>query len=151
MEISKLGIDTASEYTAQQPIQQPVQQPATADDSTQKSDSAVNAVLGAAIGAAAIIQLTGSPAVETTEQNKTKEADVVDEKKLHNTTSSINQFLSSMDNDLRFSVHKDTNMLMVQIVDEKKNKVIKEFPSHEFLDVIAKVRRYIGFILDKKA
>ena len=39
---------------------------------------------------------------------------------------------------------------MVQIVDQSNDKVLKEFPSREFLDTMAAIRDYVGILLDKK-
>lgn len=65
-------------------------------------------------------------------------------------TNEMNQMMAALNTDLRFSVHDKTQQLMVQMVDSIKNKVIKEFPPHEFLDMVAKIRDYVGMILDKK-
>ncbi len=40
---------------------------------------------------------------------------------------------------------------MVRLVDDKTQKVLKEFPPHEFLDMIAKIREHVGILLDTKA
>ncbi len=65
-------------------------------------------------------------------------------------TEAMNQFIKAMDASIRFTVHQKTNELMVQVVDQTTNKVIKEFPSHEFLDTMAAIRDYVGILLDKK-
>lgn len=75
----------------------------------------------------------------------------VTEKDLKNITQAMNQFMENMNADLHFSVHEKTKQLMVRLVDEKTNKVLKEFPSHEFLDMMAGIQEYVGIILDKKA
>jgi len=62
----------------------------------------------------------------------------------------LNKFMSSLNADLQFVVHDKTKQLMVQLVDEKQQKVLKEFPPHEFLDTIAKIRDYVGVLLDRK-
>lgn len=66
-------------------------------------------------------------------------------------TAALNKFFSSLNADLQFSIHEKTNSLMVQMVDPKKQQVIKEFPQHEFLDMVARIREYVGALLDKKA
>lgn len=63
----------------------------------------------------------------------------------------LNDFMESMDTDIRFQIHDKTKRLVVQIVDAKDNRVIKQYPPREFLDTIAAIRDYIGMILDKKA
>jgi flagellar protein FlaG len=63
----------------------------------------------------------------------------------------MNKFMELLNADIRFTIHKKTGKLMVQVVDVKKDKVLKELPPHEMLDTMAKIRDYVGFLLDKKA
>ena len=65
-------------------------------------------------------------------------------------TEAMNQFVSAMDVNIQFTIHEKTKRLMVQVVDQANHKVIKEFPSREFLDTMAAIRSYIGLLLDKK-
>lgn len=74
----------------------------------------------------------------------------VDPKKVQQMTEAMNQFVEAMDAHIRFTLHEKTNELMVQVVDQSNNKVLKEFPPHEFLDTIAAIRSYVGILLDKK-
>lgn len=63
----------------------------------------------------------------------------------------INKALQELfDTDIQFSLHEETKTLMVQVVDLKDKKVIKEFPPHEFLDTMARIREYIGILLDAR-
>ena len=65
-------------------------------------------------------------------------------------TAAMNQFVESMDTNIRFKYHDKTKELMVQVVDQTNNKVLREFPSHEFLDTIAAIRNVVGMLVDKK-
>ena len=65
-------------------------------------------------------------------------------------TATMNQSLESMDTNIRFKYHEKTKELMVQVVDQTNNKVLREIPSHEFLDTIAAIRSCVGVLLDKK-
>lgn len=65
-------------------------------------------------------------------------------------TEAMNKFVQAMDANIRFTIHEKSNQLMVQVVDQANNKVLKEFPSSEFLDTIAAIRDYVGILLDKK-
>lgn len=66
-------------------------------------------------------------------------------------TQELNSFMGSFNADLHFAIHEKTKQLMVQIIDERKNIVLKEYPSHEFLDMVARISDYVGVLLDKKA
>lgn len=84
----------------------------------------------------------------TTDEKVNKEP--VDIKHLTQMTEAMNKFVQAIDANIRFKVHEKSNQLMVQVVDQVKNIVLKEFPSSEFLDTIAAIRDYVGILLDKK-
>jgi len=65
-------------------------------------------------------------------------------------TEAMNKFVNAMETNIQFKLHEGTNQLMVQVVDQDSNKVLKEFPPSEFLDTIAAIRDYVGILLDKK-
>lgn len=71
-------------------------------------------------------------------------------KDLAQMTEAMNRFVQAMDATIRFKIHEKSNQLMVQVVEQTNNVVIKEFPSSEFLDTIAAIRDYVGILLDKK-
>lgn len=66
-----------------------------------------------------------------------------------NVSVEMNKFMRMLNSNIRFVLHEKTNTRMVQVVDNKDNTVIKEFPSHELLDIKAKIREYVGILLDK--
>lgn len=77
-----------------------------------------------------------------------KKAVTVEE--LKKMTAAMNDFVEAMDTNIRFKYHDKTKELMVQVIDQTNNKVLREFPSHEFLDTIAAIRSCVGILLDKK-
>lgn len=66
-------------------------------------------------------------------------------------TDEMNQFMAKLNTDIQFTVHEKTNRLMLQVVDKKNGEVLKEIPSQEMLDLIARISDYVGVLLDKKA
>ena len=84
---------------------------------------------------------------ETAAQDKDgKEKELVE-----NTLESLNKFMDLMTADIRFSMHQKSNRLMVQLVSAKDQSVLREYPSKEFLDMIANIRDFVGILTDKKA
>ena len=84
---------------------------------------------------------------ETSPQDKDgKEKELVE-----NTVESLNKFMDLMTADIRFSMHQKSNRLMVQLVSAKDQSVLREYPSKEFLDMIANIREFVGILTDKKA
>lgn len=65
-------------------------------------------------------------------------------------TESLNKFMQALNADLQFEIHEETQQLMVKLVNVKENKVLKEFPPRDFLDMVAKIREYVGALLDKR-
>lgn len=87
---------------------------------------------------------------ETTDKTDKKNKKEPQENEVQELTEAMNKFMTSINADLQFSMHQRTQRLMVQMVDSKDKKVLKEFPPKEFLDMVAKIRDYVGAILDKK-
>ena len=72
-------------------------------------------------------------------------------KTVENTVKQLNGFMELMTADLHFLIHEKTQRLMVQLISEKDHKVLREYPSKEFLDMIANIREHIGVLTDRKA
>ncbi len=51
---------------------------------------------------------------------------------------------------LRFSVHEQTDQVMVKVTNPDSGEVIREIPSQEFLDLAAKFEKMVGLIFDMK-
>ncbi|CQR70453.1 flagellar protein FlaG [Sporomusa ovata DSM 2662] len=66
-------------------------------------------------------------------------------------TNDMNKIIELFTADLKFVLHDKTKRLMVQLIDIKEQKVLKEFPPHQLLDTLAAIREYVGVLLDKKA
>lgn len=79
------------------------------------------------------------------------EKDNKDKAVVENTVESLNKFMDLMTADIRFTMHQKSNRLMVQLVSEKDQSVLREYPSKEFLDMIANIREFVGILTDKKA
>lgn len=81
----------------------------------------------------------------------TKEKKPLTNKELGKLNVEMNKFLELINSDIKFVMHEKTHKLMVQVVDVRENKVLKEFPPHEMLDTLARISDYVGLLLDKKA
>ena len=83
-------------------------------------------------------------------ENKQNPGTNTDKKDFENVTNELNNFMQSMNTDIQFLLHTKTSILMVQVEDSKTHKIIKECPAHELLDMVARIREYVGILLDKK-
>jgi len=64
-------------------------------------------------------------------------------------TEELNNFMQSMNTDIKFVFHNRTDTLMIQVQDDKTHKVLKEFPAHELLDMVANIKD-VGALVDQK-
>lgn len=70
---------------------------------------------------------------------------------LQDITEGLNDFMVSMNTDIKFVLHTKMKELVVQVVDTKTHKVLRESPPKEILDTLARIRDFVGALLDKKA
>ncbi|MBF0545316.1 MAG: flagellar protein FlaG [Candidatus Riflebacteria bacterium] len=84
-----------------------------------------------------------------------KEKDSKDSKapteKLNRAIDTANQTADAFDRTIKFQLHEKTKEYVISVIDTKTDKVIREIPPKEFLDMVAKMRDYIGMVFDKKA
>jgi flagellar protein FlaG len=52
---------------------------------------------------------------------------------------------------LQFSVHKQTNIISVKVLDSSSGEVIREIPPEKTLDFVAKLWEMAGVLIDEKA
>ena len=86
-----------------------------------------------------------SPDAEMTQKEKGKQEQVKP------TTEALNNFLEFMGAEIRFKVHEKSQRLFVQLVSEKDQRVLRQYRPEEFLDMVARIREFVGIFLDKKA
>lgn len=85
-----------------------------------------------------------------TNQQGEKQQKSLSKEEMAKTTSEMTKFMELINSDIQFQLHEKTKQLIVQVVDTRDGTVLKEFPPHELLDTMAKIREYVGFLLDKK-
>ncbi|MBC9784458.1 flagellar protein FlaG [Heliobacterium chlorum] len=72
------------------------------------------------------------------------------EQKVKKMVQQINDTLEQFNSHLKFSVHEKTGQIMVQIIDDKNDKVIKEIPPKKLLDFAAALEEVAGLLVDKR-
>jgi flagellar protein FlaG len=82
--------------------------------------------------------------------NDSKTTQNLNKENLDSITIALNKFMESLNANIHFKLHDATKELIVQVVDESTQKVLKEFPPHKLLDTIAAIQDRIGVLLDKK-
>lgn len=61
----------------------------------------------------------------------------------------VNKKLIGPDTRLEFSVHKGTHEIIVKVINEDTDEVIKEIPPEKILDLVAKIWEIVGLFVDK--
>lgn len=87
--------------------------------------------------------------VTETKQENPSDQQELSSTEAHKVSKEMNRFMRLLNSNIRFVLHEKTNTLIVQVVDNKDNTILKEFPPHELLDTKAKIREYVGILLDK--
>ena len=106
------------------------------------------AVLNKNIG---VQPLPQKPKVEPVQQQK-REVDTVKQKivNLNDALEKLSRAAGLFNKRLRFSVDDELNRVIVKIIDEKTDKVIKQIPPQEVLNFVAELRKMIGIFVDKQ-
>lgn len=58
--------------------------------------------------------------------------------------------LSGPETTLQVSMHKETNSIMVKVLDKETGKVIREVPPEKTLDLVANMMHIAGILVDKR-
>jgi flagellar protein FlaG len=62
----------------------------------------------------------------------------------------VNAFLGSSNSHIQFAVHQATKRMMVEVINNDTQEIIKTIPSKELLDLAAKIGELVGTVLDRK-
>jgi len=92
--------------------------------------------------------IANQQASEISDKNKNKKKN---KDNIGNAVDKLNKAAAVFDRSLKFQVHEKTHQTVVSVIDTKTKKVIREIPSKEALDMVAKMEDYLGLVFDKKA
>jgi len=102
----------------------------------------VNKIEGATIKEQQDKQLSIQNGKEKKKELTKEEADHV--------VNGMNEFLKPKFTSLKFKLHEDLERYYVEVVDQDTQKVVREIPSKELLDMYAKMTEFLGLFIDKK-
>ncbi|WP_024790911.1 MULTISPECIES: flagellar protein FlaG [unclassified Lebetimonas] len=71
-------------------------------------------------------------------------------KELQKLTEELNRAINPLNTSLKFKFNDKIDFLTVEVVDTKKNDVIRKFPSDEALRLMEKMKEVVGILFDKK-
>lgn len=97
---------------------------------------------------------TGAKKKEAITENKSKEQEdkerLLAEKRIKQVIEEANQKTKFTKKSLEYSVDEKTNRIAIVVRDQETKEVIKEIPSEETLDMLAKIQEVIGLVFDQK-
>ncbi|MBZ9624583.1 flagellar protein FlaG [Clostridium sp. FP2] len=70
---------------------------------------------------------------------------------VENAVSKINKLLEGQGTHIQYEKHDVLNQMIIKVIDNDTNEVIKEIPSRKILDMVAKMCEMAGILVDKKA
>ncbi len=92
----------------------------------------------------------GAAPAELPSQSVKAVSQAEEEKKLKDAADKANDFVSSFNQELQFSVDKDTDKMVVKVVDKQNGDVIRQIPSKEMLEIAKALDTIHGLIIRKK-
>lgn len=116
-----------------------------AKDKTQTSDTTDIQITSQTADKTAQAKLTASEELEKKKKNE------ISKEEAAKMTDALNQMMEKMQFDVKFHYYDKIDQMAVQLVDQKTNKVLKEFPPKDMIKMLTNIHNWIGIILDKKA
>ncbi len=89
------------------------------------------------------VQATPSESVQPSQKMSAEEVQVVLDK--------MNEFMHNGQRNLIFSIDKDTDDMIVKVMDTETQEVIRQFPSEETLKLAKHIEGMLGLILNDRA
>ncbi len=80
-----------------------------------------------------------------------QEPQKIEEQKLEKVAKAMENFIRSIQRDLKIKVHKETGRLMVQVISAEDGKVVREIPPEELLNLAAKMEEMVGILFETEA
>lgn len=90
-----------------------------------------------------------SKAVEGMEQDA-KERPNIGEEEIIRAIEKANSTLRGVDKRFEFSIHEGTREIMVKVIDDTTDEIIREIPPEKILDMVAKIWELVGILVDRK-
>ncbi|MDD3840311.1 MAG: flagellar protein FlaG [Clostridia bacterium] len=76
--------------------------------------------------------------------------DQLDKQKIQGAVDAANDVVKAINKGFEFEIHDDTNRIMVRVINKDTQEVIREIPPEEILDMLGKMWRAVGILIDKK-
>jgi len=85
------------------------------------------------------------------QQKDDNNSNKIDKGKIQKSVDDLNKLLEKQSTHAEYKVHKYFGDVIIKIVDDRTNKVIKEIPPEKILDMVQKMYEMDGVFVNKKA
>lgn len=92
---------------------------------------------------------TSNAEINKIETDKAENAEAVDRFQLKKAVDTLNQKAKETDYNVRFAIYKDTNRIIVEVVDNTTKQVVSTYPPKQILEMARMVDQEFK-VLDKK-
>ena len=89
--------------------------------------------------------------VEKVQVSSYKDQTKLSQEELKELSKALNHFLSLFNLETKLVYNKDAGQVVVQVIDQRTNEVIKQIPPEELLEVAKRIHEFIGIFLKTKA
>jgi flagellar protein FlaG len=72
------------------------------------------------------------------------------QKELSSLTKKLNDEISLLSTDIKFGFSDDINGLFINVIDVKSDRILRQFPSEDAVDIMSKMRELVGMLFDTK-
>lgn len=103
------------------------------------------------------LNLLDNPITDHSDELRNLENNLVNEEgegsnksELKTVIEAANEGVQVFNKSIEFTIHEETNKIMVKIIDNETDEVIKEIPAEKILDMMAKFCEMVGILVDEK-
>ncbi len=77
-------------------------------------------------------------------------AEKTSQKKIATAVEKINKTIRIFDRAIHFTKHEESGRLWVKVIDTETKKVIREIPPEEVLNIVARLDKLVGLLMDER-
>lgn len=79
-----------------------------------------------------------------------KKADKIGPQELTNALDRINKTVRIFNRSIQFTEHEASGRLWVKVVDTETQKIVREIPPEEILEIMARIEEMVGLLVDER-
>ena len=88
---------------------------------------------------------------QTIDKSKREDNNIqLSEKSIKEAIENTNKKLIATDRKFEFSIHEETNDIIVRVINKETDEIIREIPSEKILDMVAKMMELAGLFINEK-